>query len=441
VSSGRISFTSRSRAVFAWLAGRPRLNHTWTVLRAECGPSRSTSPGGSAIAAVPSIGRAAHVERASRDADATQDLYERYSGQIFGYCVNQLGSRDEAEDALQSTFLNAHRALQRGVTPEAEVAWLFTIAHNVCLTRRRSTRRRGRVESPSDLAAVQDMLPAPSREAPDDLIGLPDALAHMPDNQRRAILLREWQGLSYREISDELNLSQSAVETLIFRARRTLASKLESERQQPSRLARARKAFDIGALLAALKGLLEGGAAVKVATVAVAASGAVVVATTPQAPLSKPAPQKPAVTPVVQAAKTAPLVLFQSAGTAAASVVKAKQPPAASAPKALTAAPAAAAALQRPKKQKANDEPRTTPPGQAKKEVAAEPKAHVKPVKAKQPKENGKRAIVEPQPAPVQPAAPAPVQPAAPAAEQTVSAPAPVEAPAPPEKGAKAAKK
>jgi hypothetical protein len=277
------------------------------------------------------------------------------------------------------------------------------------------------------------MLPAPSREAPDDLIGLPDALAHMPDNQRRAILLREWQGLSYREISDELNLSQSAVETLIFRARRTLASKLESKRELPSRLARVRKAFDVGALLAALKGLLEGGAVVKVATVAVAASGAVVVATTPQAPLSKPAPQKPAVTPVARAAKTAPLVLFQSASTAAAAVVKAKQAPAASAPKALTAAPAAAAALQRPKKQEANDEPRATPPGQAKKQVAAEAKPHVKPVKAKKPKENGKRAIVAPQPAPVQAAAPA--------TEQPVAVPPPVEAPAPPEKSPRGPKK
>ena len=57
----------------------------------------------------------------------------------------------------------------------------------------------------------------------------------MPENQRRAILLREWQGLSYREIAAELELSQAAVETLIFRARRSLASTLESEAKQPGR--------------------------------------------------------------------------------------------------------------------------------------------------------------------------------------------------------------
>jgi RNA polymerase sigma-70 factor (ECF subfamily) len=171
--------------------------------------------------------------------------------------VNQLGSRDEAEDAVQTTFLNAHRALQRGVTPEAELPWLFKIAHNVCLTRRRSARRRVRVETPSDLGAVQDVLPAPTRDANDELLRLPTRSATCRPSQRRAILLREWQGLSYHEIADELKLSQSAVETLIFRARRTLASKLRTDGEGPSVVARIRKAFDAGALLTGLKALLE----------------------------------------------------------------------------------------------------------------------------------------------------------------------------------------
>jgi len=218
------------------------------------------------------------------------ELYERYSGQIFGFCVNQLGSREEAEDALQSTFLNAHRALQRGVTPDAELPWLFKIAHNVCLTRRRSTRRRGRVESPSDFEAVQDVVPAPPREARDELIQLSDALADMPDNQRRAILLREWKGLSYHEIAAELELSQSAVETLIFRARRTLAANLEAK---PGLLARARQALDLGSLVAAVKTLFEGAVAVKATAAAVAVSSAVVVATAPSEDPRPTAVEKP----------------------------------------------------------------------------------------------------------------------------------------------------
>jgi RNA polymerase sigma factor (sigma-70 family) len=236
------------------------------------------------IAAAESIGRAARIEPRPARADATHDLYENYSRQVFGFCVNQLGSRDEAEDAVQSTFLNAHRALQRGVTPESELAWLFKIAHNVCLTRRRSARRRVRVEAASDLQAMQDVIPAPVRESADELIRLADALAHMPENQRRAILLREWQGCSYHEIGAELGLSQSAVETLIFRARRSLAANLKVEPERTSVLARARAALDVGSLLAVAKTLFGGGAVVKAAAAAVAVSGAAVVATSPLAP-------------------------------------------------------------------------------------------------------------------------------------------------------------
>ena len=84
------------------------------------------------MAAVPSIGRAVGVERApARDGDLTRALYEEYANQIFRYCLHQLGSREEAEDAVQSTFLNAFRGIKRGIVPELESAWLFKIAHNV----------------------------------------------------------------------------------------------------------------------------------------------------------------------------------------------------------------------------------------------------------------------------------------------------------------------
>ena len=126
------------------------------------------------MAALPSIGRAASVERpVARGADATSDLYERYSGQIFGYCLHQLGSREEAEDAVQTTFMNAFRGLQRGIVPEIESAWLFKIAHNVCLSRRRSSWRRGRVEAPNNLEVLQEVVPARERIG-DELIRLHD---------------------------------------------------------------------------------------------------------------------------------------------------------------------------------------------------------------------------------------------------------------------------
>src|SRR5213595_1947081 len=195
------------------------------------------------MAAVPSIGRANRVQPAAApEADLTRALYEKYANQIFRYCLHQLGSREEAEDAVQSTFLNAFRGIKRGIVPELESAWLFKIAHNVCLSRRRSTWRRGRVEAPTDFEVVEELAPAPSRRA-DELIGLQDVLEQMPENQRRAILLREWQGMSYREIGEELQLSQAAVETLIFRARRSLADGLESP-VTPKKRRRISAAFD-----------------------------------------------------------------------------------------------------------------------------------------------------------------------------------------------------
>jgi len=226
---------------------------------------------------------------------------------VYGFCVNQLGSREEAEDATQSTFLNAHRALQRGVTPEAELAWLFKIAHNVCLTRRRSSHRRGRVESPSDLGAVQDVLPSPRRDTSDELIRLNDALTDMPENQRRAILLREWQGLSYHEIAAELELSQSAVETLIFRARRSLAAKLDAEPEKPRLVARLAKASDAGFLVAALKGVFASATVVKAAAAVAIVTGAAVVASAPQSTQRQAAPDEaPAVAKSVARDSVAP---------------------------------------------------------------------------------------------------------------------------------------
>ncbi len=230
------------------------------------------------MAAVPSIGRANLVEPrpVAPEAAATHALYERHASRIQSYCLHQLGSREEAEDAVQTTFMNAFRALRKGITPEAESAWLFKIAENVCLSRRRSSWRRGRIESPSDFGLIEEIVPGPNRQR-DELIGIEDALAGMPEQQRRAILLREWQGLSYREIAEELEVSQSAVETLIFRARRSLAQGLE----QPETVAGKRKgirramhALDLGSLVGVAKALLTGGAAVKATAAAVAVTAA-----------------------------------------------------------------------------------------------------------------------------------------------------------------------
>jgi RNA polymerase sigma factor (sigma-70 family) len=284
------------------------------------------------LVAVPSIGRASLVEprRDAAEVAAAHGLYERHATRIQSYCLHQLGSREEAEDAVQTTFMNAFRALRKGVVPESEAAWLFKIAENVCLSRRRSSWRRNRIESPADFGVIEELVAGPNRQR-DELIGIEDALASMPDQQRRAILLREWQGLSYREIAEELELSQSAVETLIFRARRSLAAGLNDphsvkpqEQAKRKGFRRALHAFDLTTLLAAAKSLLAGSAAVKATAAAVAvtalAGGAATVApefldpspkpplAVVDAPTTKPTPAAEAAAPAVVAAVPAAFV-------------------------------------------------------------------------------------------------------------------------------------
>jgi RNA polymerase sigma factor (sigma-70 family) len=198
-------------------------------------------------------------------------LYERYSSRILGYCRNRLSSREEAEDAVQHTFLNAYRSLRTGVVPHAEAAWLFKIAENVCHERRRSAWRRSRIEIVSDDGEMRDAVAAPVHRH-DELSGLADALAELTPNQRRAILLREWQGLSYREIAAELETTEAAVETLLFRARRSLARKLDRSRD------RILSGLNLGSLVAWGKSLM-GGAAAKVAAATVVVAAGVTAAT------------------------------------------------------------------------------------------------------------------------------------------------------------------
>ena len=216
----------------------------------------------------------AAIEGASRYSgsvgDTTHDLYRRYGKQIYAYCFHRLRSKEEAEDAVQTTFMNAFRSLQRGATAEHEQAWLYKIAQNVCIARHTSSSRRLRLESPNDLEVLQEVVPSHEGEEPLELFGIEEALERMPENQRRAILLREWQGLSYREISEQLDLSQAAVEMLIFRARRTLAGALEQPGEEKKRRV-GRKVGSLGSILGALKTLLGGGAAIKAAAVAAAA--------------------------------------------------------------------------------------------------------------------------------------------------------------------------
>jgi RNA polymerase sigma-70 factor (ECF subfamily) len=239
------------------------------------------------MAAVSPLGRASGIELRTAPADALTGLYERHADRVFQYCLNWLRSREEAEDAAQTTFLYAYRGLDRGVVPTHERGWLLSIARNVCLSRTDAARRRA-VEVAQDPHALEEIIaaPAPSNE----LDGLTDALATLTEQQRHAILLREWHGLSYSEIAERLELSQAAVETLLFRARRSLARRL-------------RQPLGVGSFLPWLRSLGEGGAA----KVALGVAAAAVTATTGAVTIAHQHQPRPAArTRPVQTAAPAP---------------------------------------------------------------------------------------------------------------------------------------
>jgi RNA polymerase sigma factor (sigma-70 family) len=157
-------------------------------------------------------------------ADDATELFTRHSSGIYRYCLRRLGSPEEAEDALQLTYLNAWRSLKGGFEPDQRRPWLFGIAANVCSTALR-TKLGGTSLELRDPGTL-DELAAHEKAGRDELLGLSEALRKLPVRQRRALLLRDWQGLSYREIAAELAVSVASVETLLFRGRKRVAATL-----------------------------------------------------------------------------------------------------------------------------------------------------------------------------------------------------------------------
>jgi RNA polymerase sigma-70 factor (ECF subfamily) len=158
--------------------------------------------------------------------DHASELFARHSGGVYRYCLRRLGSREEAEDALQVTYLNAWRSLKGGFQPDQHQPWLYQIAANVCSTSLRSKLGRKQVEL-GDPAAL-DALVARERTGADELVGLSEALRDLPARQRRALVLRDWRGLSYSEIARELAVSVASVETLLYRGRNKIAAALSN---------------------------------------------------------------------------------------------------------------------------------------------------------------------------------------------------------------------
>jgi RNA polymerase sigma-70 factor (ECF subfamily) len=195
------------------------------------------------------------LAQGSRVDRSFERLYRRHVADVYHYALAVLRNPSDAEDVAQTTFLNAYRAYQRGERPQSPQNWLIAIAHNVCRQRfRQSARRPHEVSFEDDVADAVVDDEAPSAQ------DIRHALGHLAFNQRAALVMRELEGRTYAEIGEILGLSVSAVETLIFRARRALREQLEGSltcgeaeraisRQVDGRLPRAER----GALRAHLR--------------------------------------------------------------------------------------------------------------------------------------------------------------------------------------------
>jgi RNA polymerase sigma factor (sigma-70 family) len=157
---------------------------------------------------------------------AFESLYRRYVKDVYHYALALLRNPADAEDVTQTTFLNAYRAYQRGIEVEKPQNWLIKIAHNVARTRYASASRRVK-EVPLEDHVEQLALPEADRP---DVTGVLRALGRLPFNQRAALVMRELEGRSYAEIADTIGVSVSAVETLIFRGRKSLRLKASALR-------------------------------------------------------------------------------------------------------------------------------------------------------------------------------------------------------------------
>jgi RNA polymerase sigma-70 factor (ECF subfamily) len=151
-------------------------------------------------------------------------LYRKHAATVYRYCLAVLGNHADAEDVTQTTFMNAYRALAQGVKPRKAENWLLTIAHNQIRQHFRKTLAKPlEVELDEEAAAGRDAVERSEPTVADIL----RALQKLTPGQRSAIVMREFEGRSYAEMAEILGLTPSALEALLFRARRALAEELE----------------------------------------------------------------------------------------------------------------------------------------------------------------------------------------------------------------------
>jgi RNA polymerase sigma factor (sigma-70 family) len=157
-------------------------------------------------------------------ADAFEAVYDRYERQILSFCRHMVGSREEAEDAVQHTFMAAYTDLRRSDKPIQLRPWLYTIARNHCMSLLRARREHAQLD---DAEPSVDGLSATVQRR-EDLRDLLRDLGRLPDDQRAALVLAELGALSHDEIAEVVGCPKEKVKALVFQARSSLGARRDA---------------------------------------------------------------------------------------------------------------------------------------------------------------------------------------------------------------------
>jgi RNA polymerase sigma-70 factor (ECF subfamily) len=177
---------------------------------------------------------AALVERARSDPDAFAALYDQYVERVYRYALRRVGSHADAEDITEQTFYRALDRLDRYEWRGLPFgAWLFRIAHNLIVDRRRAGAAPLSLDGVSGNGAEHhdlNAMPADERLIDDEAISAAwTAVRQLPALQRRAVALRFGRDLSHAEVGILIGRSEAATKQLIYRAMLTLRARLGVE--------------------------------------------------------------------------------------------------------------------------------------------------------------------------------------------------------------------
>ncbi|MCC5914769.1 MAG: sigma-70 family RNA polymerase sigma factor [Balneolaceae bacterium] len=163
------------------------------------------------------------------DEAAFRSLAERWEQRIFRFASGFFADRDEAGEITQKTLIRAYQKLSELDEPDAFPAWIYRIANNLCLDElKRAGRRRSR---PLELWTRSD--PASKESGPHENLETRElgeiirkALRTLPEEQQSVILLKEFEGLKFREIAKTLDIPENTVKSRMYSGLKALRIKL-----------------------------------------------------------------------------------------------------------------------------------------------------------------------------------------------------------------------